>query len=1008
MNAYKIKLYMVIVLIMFFVTVFAQDRNITINNDSSFNFITDTNFTSEEQLQLTISLINLYQDKNSHKTLRYLNAALDLADKTGDISQKKVILRKLALLYHNEFEYENANKQFNALNSLLLDNGTKQEKADAMLLMASNYYDWSKYNKSRDCYIKAKNLYEDIGDKRGLAVALSGLSAIALSYADYELALGQMQLASEVYYEINDTMSIAASSLKIGVIMEKWDRLDRALEYYNQSLNHFIQIEDIVQQANLLLHIGDVYLKKEEFQKARDSYNMALNKIRIKPHKKLESICYSNIGVLCYKTGEYDSALYFQHKALKIKKEVNDRQRIAISLYNLAEIYYALGDYDTSMVYINECIVLVKDMNLKDLEMKLVLLKSQLYQDEGDYKEANILLQEYIDIKNQIFTLSSNKLLNELEVKSEADKIEKENEILRQNDAINKLNLKRRIDTQIIGGLVFLFIIIISVVIIFFTVARNRVTKRNYSVLAKKNKENTLQREELAKLNKELLYSREQYKSIVENATIGIYRTLPDGRIIFANRSLVRMLGYDSVEDIKSVNVTIDYQRREAFKNELEKRRVISGREDVWKRRDGSDMYVYESSWLVCDSDGNILHYEGTVEDISKRKEAERALKKSRFDLQLLNISLQDKNNELELARNKAISANNIKSQFIANISHEIRTPLNSIMGFADIISNKIDIPVHKASLDAIISSSKNLLSLINDLLEMSKIQSGETIVKNEAVDLAKLFEDIKRTFLVKFEKMNLEFVAQIPDNLPELILLDRLKLRQVLYNLINNAINFTEKGTVSMLVECEDMNNDKLKLKIIVADTGIGIPLSEQNVVFEAFNQGAGYKGVSSGAGLGLSLSKRLVEIMGGSIALDSEEGKGSQFTILIPDIRVLNDDKEVTEYNLLTDNSDILFDFHSDVKSFSGDIIVNDNEILKLKENLHALWSEAYSGKVVSLTLHLANEILTFAKENSNDSLIGLSEDMLNAVKGFDVERIDKLMGLLKDTVFEKNQND
>ena len=1000
-----IQLLIAVLLILSTITAVSQDNDKITSIDTSFNFITDTTFTKEEQLELTLSLVKLYGSKKKDKVKKYLLTALNIAKEINNIEKQKEIRIKLAQLSNIEFEYAEADKQYKDLLKILVRSGSKQEEADIIDLMASNYFDWSKYKEARDYYIRAKNLYEELGDKPGMARALTGLSSVASSFADYELALGQMQLARQIYTEINDTLSLMATSLGIGIIMEKWQRYDRAEAYYKQSLNHFIKTDNITQQTNLLLHLGDVYLKQGENIEALRYYKEAFNNNKRESHKKLESICYSNLGEVFHKMGNNDSALFYQKKALEIKYVINDRQRIAISLFNMAEIYYDLEQNAKSKQYLEECIFLARDMKLKELEMNSLYLMSEILNAEGNYKESNNLLKAYINLKAEIFNESSNKSLNEIEVRYESERIERENEILRQKDAINILNLEREQDNRLFAVLIIIFILTVSLITIFFINSRNNINKRNYSLLAKKNKEITIQKEKLSKLNNELFYSREQFRSIVENATIGIYRTHPDGRILFANSSLVEMLGYEKLEHLEDVSVTVSFERRERFKKALEKQSVIRGREDIWQRKDGSDMYVYESSWIVKDSEGNILHYEGIVEDISKRKEAERALQKSRFDLQVMNTSLQDKNKELEIAKNKAISANNIKSQFIANISHEIRTPLNSIVGFAEVLANETESPRHKSNIEAIKTSSNSLLSLINDILDMSKIQSGEIKLNNEAVDMHELVSNVRQVFSVKFREKKLTFKVIISDGFPSLILIDRLKLRQVLYNLISNAIKFTEKGAVSMSIGQEQVSKKQINMILNVTDTGIGIPYEEQESVFEAFKQGAVHFDHASGTGLGLSISKRLIEVMGGTIKVESEIGEGSKFIVILPKVRILEDSEKNIEYNLLSDNSDQLFVFHDEGLNFIEEFDVNESEIKLLKDELFNLWQEAYSCKIINTTLLFSNRLLNFAKENSMKSVVQFAEYLLFALQGFDVEKIDKLMELLSNKIFNPN---
>jgi PAS domain S-box-containing protein len=239
---------------------------------------------------------------------------------------------------------------------------------------------------------------------------------------------------------------------------------------------------------------------------------------------------------------------------------------------------------------------------------------------------------------------------------------------------------------------------------------------------------------------------------------------------------------------------------------------------------------------------------------------------------------------QLTEERDKANQANKAKSEFLANMSHEIRTPMNAILGFSEALYHKLESPQHKKILKSILSSGNVLLSLLNDILDLSKIEAGMLDLSKYPVDITNMLKEIKLLFLSKAEKKNVEINLFFSDNLPHLLMLDEIRVKQVIFNLVGNAIKFTHRGyvniTTSYIAEEESMGY----LQIEVEDTGIGIPLSQQEIIFETFRQQSGQSNrLYEGAGLGLAISKRLVEKMNGKIAVKSEVGKGSVFTVQI-----------------------------------------------------------------------------------------------------------------------------
>ena len=356
--------------------------------------------------------------------------------------------------------------------------------------------------------------------------------------------------------------------------------------------------------------------------------------------------------------------------------------------------------------------------------------------------------------------------------------------------------------------------------------------------------------------------SETRFTELFETLQEGVYFCDPGGSLLDVNPAMVRMLGYAHRDELVGTNIGKLYfdGPENLFPERVRTHNSASlMREITLRRKDGTPVICIDNSNAICDAFGRLVRHQGTLVDITVRKKSEK---------------------ELQQAKESAEAANQAKSAFLAHMSHEIRTPMNAVIGMTELALDTELTPLQREYLTMVRDSGGSLLRLINDILDFSKIEAGKLELDSTDFSLRYGIKEMLKILDVRARQKGLKLSIEIPSDVPDALLGDPSRLGQILSNLVDNAIKFTERGGVVLKIEKDSQSEQAVCLHFSVTDSGIGIPLDKQQLIFEAFGQAdTSTTRKYGGTGLGLSISARLVRLMSGKIWVESEANRGSVF---------------------------------------------------------------------------------------------------------------------------------
>jgi PAS domain S-box-containing protein len=766
---------------------------------------------------------------------------LSLLKYLGDLSVQ-LDNDSLALLYYRQ-----------AL--ILAQTKRKQESVvELNMLVGDVLFNNCKNDSSQQYYFHALSVAQKLGDNNSVAEIMMRLGNTYSINGSYDVALDYFLESLSIFEKDNNTLGIARTYKNIGWLYCNLGDYDQSLSFLEKAHSIYAKIHSPLNYAELLYRLGVVNDKLKEYDLALSFFDRAGTIFDSLHDVRKAAYVERSKGRIFFRKGDIQTAISFAEHSLSEFTKYNYLWGIIETCNDLGVYYSKQHKYENAFSYLIKAYSFAKKIHSNELLKDSYQHLSELFVGKQDHKRALYYYKLYQNVNDSLNNLEKTKRMALLQSNYESG--QKDKELRLKSEIIDRNNNLIRRQQFSIYAFGFATAIILLLALLLF---------REYRRMDKKSKQIERINFELDARVRERTSALRLTQYSIDHATDSILWINSEGGLLYVNHA---------------VSVNLDFTKEELMRKTIMD--IIPGFSyEDWKehwevaRKEGSlavetqfmrktlSKYPVELiiSYIIHDDIEYAFAY---VHDISDRKVKEENLRKE---------------------KERAEEADKLKSAFLANMSHEIRTPMNAIIGFSDmLVQEEFDEKERKEFVDIIKNSGETLLKLIDDIIDISLIEAGQLKTKVDSISLNNCITEIYRLFQGQMERQGCTGIelrlanANFDDRI--YIKADLIRFRQVLTNLIGNALKFTHAGFIEIGYEVTDSKH----VKVFVRDTGIGIPKEKLGKVFERFQKLDDENRIYSGTGLGLTISKRLVEQMGGVLALESEVGIGSVFHFTIP----------------------------------------------------------------------------------------------------------------------------
>ncbi len=744
------------------------------------------------------------------------------------------------------------------------DLGDSKRAAEAFKLLGNAYFYRGEFDRVISYYDSGFAAYKRAGDSTGQSKVLNNLGIVYHRIGDLRTSIEYYLKSLDFKYSLKDSLGIANTNNNIGSIFYDLREFANSYEYFRKALQVSEQIGNDRSTQNILNNMGLISQELGQHQKAIELFNRSLEYGEKTDDVLGMADTYHNLGMSKVMLGKYLEGLEFYNKALAIYRKLGVSE--SHTLNNIGQAYIELDYYKQALRYLDQALADATEKNQMKLQRDVYQNLAVAYERMGSYQKAYeyfLKFHEYDDtLKSQNYLIKMEKITAKHEIEKSREQIEKARLALDKKE----VELRRRnfviysVITGLVAALVFVFILYRM------GVQKQRVNTK----LILQNEEVLRSQAIIKKINKALSENEEKLRSIFDVSPYSIFVLDGDHKIVDCNDTSleqfqVRNNGELIDRKMDSLLSPGEGEKGQEAIRELIRKNELNRSQFKLSRNDGSEFAAELTGRVIRNPHGEIDSYVVVINDITERLSFVESLKEAKI---------------------KAEESDRLKTAFLANMSHEIRTPMNSIVGFSNLLNDPGLKPEKREEfLQHIQESSNLLLNLIDDIIDISKIEAGQMNVSVQQFKVNPVVRETFSAFRESNTRENLKFKLSIPRGTDELLCnTDPLRLRQVLTNLLSNAVKFTKEGTVELGYRI-DPQKSRPRIEFYIRDTGIGIPEDKRDLIFERFRQVDDSQSRQfGGTGLGLAISKRLCELMGGAIWVESKLGEGSTFRFTVP----------------------------------------------------------------------------------------------------------------------------